>query len=112
MTHGLKNIANKLDVTLMFDSMPHALTEVVRVLSWAVHKRVPPYQRDSWLGVDGQYFRAARMRHTLTMAGDQDARDDESGLLELAHIATNALMELQVRHNKVLSTGQTTTPQA
>lgn len=102
---GAKDDGGKLDVTLLFDDMPHALYEVVRVLQWAVTEKKPvPYERGSWQTVPDlqRRYRAAQLRHTLNAAIarlDKPAEhptDAETGLLELAHIATSALFQLEM----------------
>lgn len=105
---GRKDDTGKLDVTLLFDDLPHALEAVAEVLQWAITKKQPvPYERGSWQGVSPfqRRYRAAMLRHTLNAAkakinGDVEtseaARDHETGLLELAHVATDALFQLEM----------------
>lgn len=106
---GRKDDAGKLDITLLFDDMPHALEAVTEVLQWAVTKKQPvPYARGSWQGVEPFHprYRAAQLRHMLNAAKANiqtggfipfhEARDSETGLLELAHIATDAMFQLEM----------------
>ena len=102
---GAKDDGGKLDVTLLFDDMPHALYEVVKVLQWAVTEKKPvPYERGSWQTVPDlqRRYRAAQLRHTLNAAiarldtPAEHPTDAETGLLELAHIATSALFQLEM----------------
>ena len=102
-TDGRKDDGGKLDMTLL-DDMPRAVAAVVEVMQWAVTKKAPvPYERGSWLGVSPDRYRAAILRH-LNAAGKQAStddepvrrqRDDETGLLHLAHVACSALMALE-----------------
>lgn len=109
---GRKDDTAKLDMTLLWD-MPHALEGVCEVLQWAITKKEPvPYKRGSWQAVQPFQLRysAASMRHELNLAkraidnpGDHPelARDPETGLLELAHIATNAMFRLEMAVRKI-----------
>jgi hypothetical protein len=110
---GRKDDGGKLDVTLFFDDLPFAIEAVTEVLQWAVTKKQPtPYERGSWQGVDDfqRRYRAAQLRHELNRAkalkGNAvptgEPTDAETGLMELAHIATDALfrLEMAVRHQK------------
>lgn len=101
--NGRKDDSGKLDVTLLFDDMPHALEAVTEVLQWAITKKQPvPYERGSWQGVEDfqRRYRGAQLRHELNrskskLAG-KPAVDHETGLRELAHIATDALFRLEM----------------
>lgn len=104
---GRKDDGGKLDLTLLFDDCPHALEAVAEVLQWAVTKKQPvPYERGSWQGVDDfqRRYRAAMQRHMLGSAKERLANglpieqttDHETGLLELAHIATDAIFQLEM----------------
>jgi hypothetical protein len=104
---GRKDDSGKLDPTLLFDDLPHALEAVVEVLQWAITKKLPaPYSRGSWQGVEPFQvrYRAAQLRHMLNASKRslanavpyEDTTDDETGLLELAHIATGALFQLEM----------------
>jgi len=70
-TGGRKDDGGKLDVTLFFDDLPHAIEAVTEVLQWAVTKKQPtPYERGSWQGVEdfGRRYRGAQLRHELNRA--------------------------------------------
>lgn len=103
---GRKDDAGKPDPTLLFDDLPNALYGVIEVLQWAVEKKKPvPYERGSWQDVKDfqRRYRAAILRHQLNSAkcvllGGQSfdtVTDAETGLLELQHIATDALFLLE-----------------
>ena len=99
---GRKDDTSKLDVTLLFDDLPHALEAVTEVMQWAITKKQPTaYVRGSWQGVPGgeRRYRAAQLRHELNRAksvlAGRDTVDHETGLEELAHIATDALFRLE-----------------
>lgn len=103
---GRKDDSGKLDMTL-FDDMPLALAAVCEVMQWAITKKTPvPYERGSWLGVHPDRYRAAIGRHGLGAAAQANdpkypnvparfQKDDETGLLHLAHQACSALMALE-----------------
>jgi len=104
---GRKDDTGKLDITLLFDDLPHALEAVTEVLQWAITKKEPiPYVRGSWKGVQPlqMRYRAAQLRHMLNAAKHTIAqgeashlsRDHETNLLELAHIATDAMFQLEM----------------
>jgi hypothetical protein len=119
---GRKDDSGKLDVTLFFDDLPHAIEGVTQVLQWAITKKQPvPYERGSWQFVEDfqRRYRGAMLRHTLNAAKtgmelDTDGKpfgvtntfDQETGLLELAHIATDAMfmLEMALRKRKGLPT--------
>jgi hypothetical protein len=104
---GRKDDGAKLDLTLLFDDCPHALEAIVEVMQWAITKKQPkPYERGSWQAVEPfqPRYRAATLRHELNAAKavlvgsvgtPEEATDPETGLLELAHIATNAVFRLE-----------------
>lgn len=71
------------------DLLPaRALVAIGHVLAYGAAKYVP----DGWMHVPDAKprYRAAAMRHFLAML-DGEAYDEESGLLHVAHFATNAL---------------------
>lgn len=109
---GRKDDTGKLDITLLFDDMPHALEAVTEVLQWAITKKEPvPYVRGSWQGVRPfqMRYRAAQLRHMLSaskhtlITGEPGhlSRDKETNLLELAHIATDAMFQLEMACREV-----------
>ena len=109
---GRKDDSGKLDITLFFDDLPNAIEGVTEVLQWAVTNKQPvPYERGSWQAVDNLQtrYRAAQLRHMLnaakakisTGAPQHLARDHETGLLELAHVATDAMFQLEMAMREV-----------
>jgi hypothetical protein len=114
---GRKDDSGKLDVTLFFDDLPHAIEAVTEVLQWAVTKKQPePYERGSWQGVEdfSRRYRGALLRHQLNRAKaltipanvrpakpGGEPTDAETGLLELAHIATDAMFLLEMAVRKI-----------
>lgn len=103
---GRKDDSGKIDLTLLFDDCPHALEAIAEVLQWATTKKQPvPYERGSWQHVTDfqRRYRAAQYRHqlgaakaALTSKGKPEfQRDHETGLLELAHNATDAVFQLE-----------------
>lgn len=109
---GRKDDSGKLDLTLFVDDLPLAIEAVTEVLQWAVTKKQPkPYERGSWQGVEPfqPRYRAAMLRHLLDSAkqakllsvGQHLARDAETGLLHLAHIATDAMFQLEMACREV-----------
>lgn len=112
---GAKDDGGKLDVTLLFDDMPNALYEVTKVLQWAITEKKPvPYERGSWQSVPDfqRRYRAAQLRHMLNAAIQRidnpasNPVDHETGLLELAHIATDALFQLEMAVRFIKKGGQ------
>lgn len=104
---GRKDDGGKLDVTLLFNDLPHAIEAVTEVLQWAITKKQPkPYERGSWQHVPDfqRRYQAAQLRHELNRAKSAIAgkpeTDHETGLLELAHVATDALFRLEMAVRK------------
>lgn len=87
---GTKHDQNKARMDLI---PMDALLEVAKVLTFGSMK----YGDRNWeKGIDPQRLRAAQMRHdAATELGELN--DSESGLLHVAHKATDALMELALR---------------
>lgn len=113
--NGAKDDGDKLDVSLLFDDMPNALYEVTRVLQWAVKDKKPvPYVRGSWQTVPDlqRRYRAAQLRHELNAAISRIENpgaypvDAETGLSELAHIATSALFRLEMMARDIKKGGK------
>lgn len=74
-----------------------ALVEVAKVLGFGSKK----YGDRNWeQGISRQRLRAAQMRHDAATELGQDI-DEESGLLHVAHKATDALMELALKLRKL-----------
>jgi hypothetical protein len=108
---GRKDDGGKLDVTLFFNDLPHAIEGVTEVLQWAITKKQPvPYVRGSWQQVPQfqQRYQSAQLRHELNRAKAGHAQvqstaeplDAETGLMELAHIATDAMFRLEMAMRK------------
>lgn len=106
---GRKDDGGKLDVTLLFEDLPHALEGVAEVLQWAITKKAPvPYERGSWQGVAPfqRRYAGAQLRHELNRAKARlegvasEPLDAETGLMELQHIATDALFRLEMAMRK------------
>jgi hypothetical protein len=90
-----KDDTGKVRMELLMD-MPRALRGVAEVLTWAITKKKPvPYEAGSWQHVEGYYQRysGALLRHHNNIAmNGQFALDAETGLLDLFHLATDALI--------------------
>jgi hypothetical protein len=106
---GRKDDSGKLDVTLFFDDLPHAIEAVTEVLQWAITKKLPkPYERGSWQGVEDfqRRYKGAQLRHELNRSKallegcEVEPTDHETELLELAHIATDAMFRLEMAVRK------------
>ena len=111
---GKLNIGRKDDKgKLRWDLLNLAdVEEIVKVFTWAITEKDPPYEPNSWQLVDdpeNRYF-AALMRH---IAAHQKGTiyDDESKLLTLSHIATDALILLHFVKER-LKKGQLAKPMA
>ena len=85
--------AGKLRLTLV-------PTEIIRAIA-AIRefgiKKYPNGGKDNWKQVEVERYRDAMFRHLLHYLDDPDARDEESGLPALWHLACNAafLCELE-----------------
>lgn len=55
---------------------------------------------DNWKQVELERYHEALLRHTLAIWNDVSARDSESGLLHLSHIATNVAFILELMKQK------------
>lgn len=75
---------------LLMDGAPHALLDVVKVLTWAIEVKL--YVPHSWKEVPDakRRYRAALQRHENAIARGE-VNDPESGLPHRAHIACNAI---------------------
>ena len=71
--------------------------EIEKVRSFGVKKYKDP---DNWRKVELERYHEALLRHTLAIWNDVDARDKESGLLHLSHIATNIAFILEMLKDK------------
>ncbi len=67
--------------------------EIEKVRSFGVKKYKDP---DNWKKVEIERYHQALLRHTLAIWEDINARDKESGLLHLSHIATNIAFILEL----------------
>ena len=88
---GIKYDSNKPEYSLL---PPHALEEIVKVLSFGAKK----YARDNWRKLDDaerRYFDAAQ-RHIWAVAKGEDL-DPESGLPHEAHALCCLLFILQLK---------------
>ena len=71
--------------------------EIEKVRSFGSKK----YQdANSWKKVELERYHQALLRHTLAVWNEIDARDEESGLLHLSHIATNIAFILEMLKDK------------
>ena len=71
--------------------------EIEKVRSYGVKKYKNP---DNWKNVELERYHEALLRHTLAVWNDIQARDTESGLLHLSHIATNIAFILELLKEK------------
>ena len=67
--------------------------EIEKVRRYGVEKYKDP---DNWRRVELERYHQALLRHTLAVWNDITARDEESGLLHLSHIATNIAFLLEL----------------
>ena len=67
--------------------------EIEKVRRYGVEKYKDP---DNWRRVELERYHQALLRHTLAVWNDFTARDEESGLLHLSHIATNIAFLLEL----------------
>lgn len=71
--------------------------EIEKVRSFGVKKYKEP---DNWKKVELERYHEALLRHTLAIWEDINARDKESGLLHLSHIACNVAFLLELMKDK------------
>ena len=71
--------------------------EIEKVRSFGVKKYKDP---DNWKRVEIERYHEALLRHTLAVWEDINARDKESGLLHLSHIACNVAFLLEMMKQK------------
>lgn len=67
--------------------------EIEKVRSFGVKKYKDP---DNWKNVEIERYHQALLRHTMAIWNDIYARDKESGLLHLSHIACNVAFLLEM----------------
>jgi hypothetical protein len=95
-----KQKASKVPVWLHLKFFPRALKEVAKVMDFGAGK--PGRKPGGWTeqsSVRDDYFKDALIRHLMDMETD-GAKDSESGLLHKAHVACNALMDLEMELRK------------
>lgn len=71
--------------------------EIEKVRSFGVKKYKDP---ENWKQVEIERYHEALLRHTLAVWEDINARDKESGLLHLSHIACNVAFLLEMMKQK------------
>lgn len=71
--------------------------EIEKVRSFGVKKYKDP---DNWKKVEIERYHQALLRHTLAVWEDINARDKESGLLHLSHMACNIAFLLELMKDK------------
>lgn len=71
--------------------------EIEKVRSYGVKKYKHP---DNWKQVEIERYHEALLRHTMAVWNDIGARDEESGLLHLSHIACNVAFLLEMMKQK------------
>lgn len=71
--------------------------EIEKVRDFGVRKYKEP---DNWKKVELERYHQALLRHTLAIWNDVGAKDKESGLLHLSHIATNIAFILELMNDK------------
>lgn len=71
--------------------------EIEKVRSFGVKKYKDP---DNWRNVEMERYHQALLRHTMAVWNDIQARDKESGLLHLSHIACNVAFLLEMMTDK------------
>lgn len=71
--------------------------EIEKVRSFGVKKYKDP---ENWKRVELERYHQALLRHTLAVWEDINAKDKESGLLHLSHMATNIAFLLEMMNDK------------
>jgi hypothetical protein len=82
----------KHDPTLLMHDLGKALKAVTAVLNYGAEK----YEPRGWKTVEPRRYQSALLRHYNDHYVMGELTDNESGLLHLAHLATNALFLLQM----------------
>ena len=97
--NDIKNQQAKADAGKPILSLVPAeiIYEIEKVRSYGVKKYKNP---DNWKNVELERYHEALLRHTLAVWDDIGARDEESGLLHLSHIATNIAFILEMLKEK------------
>lgn len=93
-TAGVKADGKKPRPRLVVGTMAKALLAVIDVAEMGARK----YSPDNWLLVESgiERYTDALNRHLLLAATGQD-KDEESGLMHMAHVAWNALAVLELK---------------
>lgn len=93
MSAGIKHDKGKPEPQLVIHGFRNALLEVSKVATFGANK----YAEGNWAFVENGYKRYtnAMLRHYLNEHA-ADSKDPETGLLEAAHIAWNALARLEL----------------
>lgn len=73
---------------------PEIIRSIERVRNYG-NRKYPNGGPNNWRNVEPQRYWEAVLRHTLASWNDYTAKDPESGLLHLEHIATNIAFLLQ-----------------
>lgn len=71
--------------------------EIEKVRNFGVQKYKEP---DNWKKVELERYHQALLRHTLAIWNDVQAKDKESGLLHLSHMATNIAFILELMNEE------------
>ena len=95
----IKNQEAKADAGKpIFSLVPtEIIYEIEKVRSYGNKKYHSP---DNWKNVEIERYHQALLRHTLAVWNDINARDEESGLLHLSHIACNIAFLLEMMKDK------------
>lgn len=71
--------------------------DAAEVREFGTAKYGPP---ENWTKVEIQRYREALLRHVLSYIDDPDARDNESGLYALSHVACNVAFLCDLEHKR------------
>jgi hypothetical protein len=93
----------KHDPTLLMHDLGKALKAVTAVLNYGAEK----YEPRGWKTVEPRRYQSALLRHYNDYYVMGELTDSESGLLHLAHKATNALFLLQLYIENVEKSSKT-----
>lgn len=94
IVEGRKDDKNKMRFSLLIQGMPKGIKSIVEVLEYGAIK----YEPHSWQKVPKglERYQDALYRHVNNEDGGLLAKDPESGLMHIAHIACNALFILEL----------------
>lgn len=87
---GVKNFGGKPEPRLLFQSMPEAVLEVIKVLTYGAKK----YSPDNWKLVEESAYHDAFQRHYLDYCKGEKL-DSESDLPHIAHMIASLFFILQ-----------------